>query len=99
MNTEPTTDEQRASVAVRRLVRYWAVTVAVDGAEILTIESECLSGIENVSEYRKEIIEAAENLLAFIGTGEESGFDFEDMPNTHPRALTAGRVIYARSEK
>ena len=62
-------------------VRHWAVTVSVEGNEVVTIESNCLSGIENVTDYRKEIIEAAENLLAFIGTGKESSFDFEDTPN------------------
>lgn len=51
--------------------QHWSVTVSVDGKDILNIESGCLSGIENVSDYRKEIIEAAENLLAFIGTGNE----------------------------
>jgi hypothetical protein len=73
---------QLSGVDVARIVRHWRVTVAVEGEEILTIESECLSGIENVTDFRKEIIEAAENLLAFIGTGKESSFDFEDTPNS-----------------
>lgn len=77
---QKTAKESPSSGSERRLVRHWRVTVAVEGGEILTIESECLSGIENVTDFRKEIIEAAENLLAFIGTGEEAGFDF-DMPN------------------
>jgi hypothetical protein len=82
MSIESTTDEQRDSVAVQRLVRHWSVTVAVEGAEVVTIESNCLSGLENVTDFRPEIIEAAENLLAFIGTGEEAGFEFDDMPNS-----------------
>ena len=61
-------------------VRHWSVTVSVEGEEVVTIESNCLSGIENVTDYRKEIISAAENLFAFIGTGKEV-FEFDDMPN------------------
>jgi len=59
-------------------IRHWAITVAVDGNDIVTIESNSLSGIKNVTDYREEIITAAEHLLAFIGTGEGSSFDLAD---------------------
>ena len=35
--------------------QHWAVTVAVDGNQILTIESNCLSGVENISDFEGEI--------------------------------------------
>jgi len=66
--------------------RHWSVTVAVEGMDVVTIESNCLSGLENVTDYRPEIIEAAEHLLAFIGTGDDPDFDFEDMPNADVEA-------------
>lgn len=78
------TNETRGGADVRdcvpRLVRHWSVTVAVDGMEVVTIESNCLSGLKNVTDYRAEIIEAAEHLLAFIGYSEAAD-DFADSPN------------------
>lgn len=47
--------------------QHWAVTVSVDGKSVLTIESNCLSGVENVAEYEYEIETAAHHLLSFIG--------------------------------
>lgn len=47
--------------------RHWAVTVFVDGKDILTIESGFLSGIENIDDYADEVRNCAEHLLAFIG--------------------------------
>lgn len=73
MKTENTTSAPK--VGSSAIVRHWSVTVAVEGTNVVTIESNCLSGLENVTDFRPEIIEAAENLLAFIGTG------FDDMPN------------------
>ena len=49
---------------------HFRVAVAVDGGEVLTIESNSLSGVENVTDYRKEILEAAKHLIAFIGNGD-----------------------------
>lgn len=79
MKAENTTSAPK--VGSSAIVRHWSVTVAVEGTNVVTIESNCLSGLENVTDFRPEIIEAAENLLAFIGTGEEAGFEFDDMPN------------------
>jgi len=58
-------------------IQPWSVTVAVNGVDILTIETESLSGISDVDKYRREIIAAAENLLAFIGDGESSFDPYE----------------------
>jgi hypothetical protein len=66
------------SDATKPRERPWAVTVAVEGEEILTIESASLSGVSNVEEFRKEILCAAEHLRCFIGTGEEEFSQLED---------------------
>ena len=54
------TDSERAN-------RTWSVTVAVNGSEVLTIESNCLSGAPNIDDYADEIRTCANNLLSFIG--------------------------------
>lgn len=51
--------------------RHWSVTVTVDGLDVITIESSSLSGLDNVTDFRKEIIESANHLLAFIGTDDD----------------------------
>jgi hypothetical protein len=48
-------------------MKHWEVNISVDGNEILTISSQHLSGIDNVSDYDAEIKVAAESLLGFIG--------------------------------
>lgn len=50
--------------------RQWAVTVHVDGVHVLTLESSSLCGVENVSDYREEILAAADHLISFIGREE-----------------------------
>lgn len=47
--------------------RKWRVEVYVDGNNILNIEDASLSGVGNVAEFRREILTAAEHLVAFIG--------------------------------
>lgn len=47
--------------------RHWAVTVEVDGEKVLTIESEHLSGVPNIDDYRDEVVTAAKHLLSFMG--------------------------------
>lgn len=51
---------------------HWRVTVAVDGDEVLTIESECLSGIPDIDKHADIIRTCARHLLAFIGTEDEN---------------------------
>ena len=46
---------------------HWAVTVSPDGEEIVTIESNLLSGREITAEDEATIRMAAHHLLAFIG--------------------------------
>lgn len=46
---------------------HWAVSVAVDGNQILCIESNCLSGAEDVDQYAEVIRNCAKHLLSFIG--------------------------------
>ena len=48
--------------------QHWAVTVRVDGSEVLTIESNCLSGVDNIADYADTVRECGEHLLAFIGS-------------------------------
>jgi len=52
---------------MRKEVKHWAVEIRVNGDEILTLESNCLSGIENIADYRDVVVNCAEHLLAFIG--------------------------------
>lgn len=60
--------------------RHWAVTVRVDGEEVLTIESECYGGVGNVTNYREEIVTAADHLVAFVGREDGPYFDFPPEP-------------------
>lgn len=48
-------------------VQSWAVTVAVNGEDILTIGSTHLSGIENIDDYADAVRTCAKHLLSFIG--------------------------------
>jgi hypothetical protein len=57
--------------------RKWSVSVLVDGENVLNISSDDLSGVSNVTDFRKEIIDAAEHLIAFIGR-EDSVFVIPD---------------------
>jgi hypothetical protein len=50
--------------------QHWAVSVAVDGEHVLTIESNCLSGVGNIDEHEGAIETAARHLLSFIGRSE-----------------------------
>ena len=59
------------------MMDHWAVTVSRSGEEIVTIESNCLSGREISQEDENAIRTAALHLLAFIG---ESGAPCDDCP-------------------
>jgi hypothetical protein len=45
----------------------WSVSVNVNGEDVLFISKNHLSGDKDIHLYAKEIREAAESLLAFIG--------------------------------
>ena len=47
--------------------QHWAVTVAVDGENVLTIDRNCLCGVEDIDDHAETIETAARHLLAFIG--------------------------------
>ena len=49
------------------MTEHWAVTVFRNGEEIVTIESNCLSGRELSQEDEETIRNAAEYLLSFVG--------------------------------
>lgn len=51
-------------------VDHWGVDVRINGENVLTIESDCMFGIENIGEYREAIEKIIDNLKAFIGTGD-----------------------------
>lgn len=53
--------------------RKWSVTVEVDGEFVVAISSDDLCGVPNVDDFREEILDAARNLIAFIGS-EKSEF-------------------------
>jgi hypothetical protein len=46
---------------------HWAVTVERDGEQVVTIESNCLSGRDISPEDEEAIRASAHHLLAFIG--------------------------------
>lgn len=50
--------------------RGWSVRVAVDGRDVLQISDKDYSGDPNVADFRKEVLTAAEHLVAFIGRDE-----------------------------
>ena len=52
--------------------KHWAVSVAVNGETILTIESNCLSGIEDIGPHEDTIRTCANHLLSFIGDSGEA---------------------------
>ena len=53
-------------------VQHWGVDVRVNHRQILTIESNCVYGIESFTESEEEAIRlAAENLLSFVGKRKE----------------------------
>jgi hypothetical protein len=58
-------DIKRVAAAVSR--DHWAVTVWRNGEEIVTIETDCLSGKEIGPADEEAIRTAAQNLRAFIG--------------------------------
>jgi len=48
-------------------MKHWGISINVDGVNIVNMESASLSGIDNVADYREEILYACESMIAFIG--------------------------------
>lgn len=59
-------------------MRHFRITVAVNGDEVIAIETEMLAGVPNVDDYAEEIRAAAQHLLAFIGPENPEPFLIED---------------------
>ena len=50
-----------------RKIEHWGVDVRVNGAQVLTIESNCVYGKQLTDDEEEVIREAARHLLAFVG--------------------------------
>lgn len=61
-------DEPKIASAPRK-PQHWSVTVAVDGETVLTIESNCLSGVSDIDQHSEAIRTCARHLLGFVGDG------------------------------
>lgn len=52
-------------------VQGWAVTVNVNGEDVLTISHNHLAGVENIDDYADVVRECGRHLLSFIGNVQE----------------------------
>ena len=59
-------------------VKHWAIRIDINGENVLNIESGCLSGIDDITEYRQTILNCAEHLKSFIGTENTPFFEEEN---------------------
>ena len=80
-------------------VQHWAVRIDINGENVLNIESNCLSGINDITEYRETILNCAEHLKSFIGTENTPFFEEENpkiaqqmQPEICPRCGGSGRL-------
>lgn len=65
--------KSKAAVTMtERHIQGWAVSVEVNGDNILTIGHNHLSGVDDIQEYADVIRGAARHLLSFIGDGEQT---------------------------
>jgi len=80
--------EPGASALEVERTQHWAVTVSRNGEEIVTIESNCLSGRELSNEDERVIRNAAEHLLSFVGTGILEDFSFSSDEVAAPKSPT-----------
>ena len=60
-------DERGAYIVPYRVAPHWSVSVERAGKNIVTIESNCLSGRDLSAEDKETIRTSARNLLAFVG--------------------------------
>ena len=51
-------------------MRKWAVSISLEGKDILFISDNEISGVDNVEEYRNEILDCVQNVMSFIGVKE-----------------------------
>ena len=78
----------------------YSVTVSKNGEPILTIEREMLSGAELSAEDEEAIRDAAEHLLAFVGSPDaDAAFDeFNRVLDNPPKANEALRDLMRKQE-
>jgi hypothetical protein len=77
-------------------VQHWGVDVRINGERVLTIESNCLSGIDNISDYAETVRECAHHLLGFIGEGKpENTKELGTPTNTSHHEICAHHVFDA----
>jgi hypothetical protein len=70
-------------------VDHWAVSVFCNGENVVTIESNCLSGRDLSPEDEATIRLCAQHLLAFVGP-ERTAAATSDLPTVQPTRLDLG---------
>lgn len=88
-------------------IQHWGVDVRVNGERVLTIESNCLSGISDIEKFGDVIRGCAHHLLAFIGDGKpDDTWELGTTPNTGSPKLVcpecgmeAYNVLYCYNHK
>jgi len=76
-------------------VQHWGVDIRVNGECVLTIESNCLSGIDNIADYADTVRECAHHLLAFIGDGVAEPQDTMELDPTPNKPMVSASQIAA----
>lgn len=76
-------------------VQHWGVDIRVNGERVLTIESNCLSGIDNISDYADTVRECAHHLLAFIGDGVAEPQNTMELDTTPNKPMVSASQIAA----
>ena len=77
------------------LVQHWGVDIRVNGELVLTIESNCLSGIDNIADYADTVRECAHHLLAFIGDGVAEPLNTMELDTTPNKPMVSASQIAA----
>lgn len=82
-------------------VDHWGVDVRINHDKVLTIESEFISGIEDIGKYEETIRDIAHNLLAFIGGGDDVKFvrELSDREQVKPFFEDGNLVVGWRDSK
>jgi hypothetical protein len=73
-------------------VEHWGVDIRINGERVLSIESNSLSGIENISDYADTVRTCAEHLLAFIGNNSRSPVACPHLDNVGGCVKTVGHT-------
>ena len=68
LETKPLREPQFNSLGIAKL---WSVSVEVEGTPVLTISQDHYSGLPDLEKFEPTIRSAAQNLLGFVGKGDE----------------------------